>query len=71
MRILPWAPRKQRKAAIEHAREGASDARDRADEARERATQAEYIKRDIARMVADNHFVQAIHSAITGGGSPV
>lgn len=63
MNIFPWRSRHLRRADVEEARR-------RATEAERQAEQADLIKKDIHRMMADNHFVNAIHEVITGRPVP-
>lgn len=55
----PWPSRKPGKARV-------AEARAQAAQSKESIAEAEHITRELRRMVADNHFAELIHNAITG-----
>lgn len=61
--LTPWPSRRQRRAAVEAARE-------LADESAERAVHARQLEQQLRQMAADNHFVQLVYSSITGREPP-
>lgn len=59
--ILPWPTRKERKASIRAARDGA-------EEAERKVADAENVKHDLDKILRQNHFAQVIVDGLIGGG---
>lgn len=58
--IFPWPSRKVRKARI-------AAARDAAAESQRKLAESEHLKKDLERILAQNHFAQVIVEGLIGG----